>query len=97
MPNHLHVLLLPDDAFVERIIATFKRFSARGVNRANGTSGAVWQREHYDTLIRDAGHFRRVRDYIWKNNPHRAWDCYRALEAGCAFHGNAPTHEGAHV
>ena len=93
MPNHLHVLLLPFDAFIEKGLSAFKRFSACGVNRANGTRGPVWQREHYDTLIRDADHFRRVRDYIWKNSPTLAWDCYRELEGDCAFRGTAPTGE----
>jgi len=95
MPNHMHVLLRPIDAFLEKDIATVKRFAAAGVNRANGTCGSVWQREHYDTLIRDAEHFRRVRDYIWNNCPTKAWDCYRALEGKCAFRGNAPTGAGA--
>ena len=93
MPNHVHVLFLPVDAFWERDLATIKRFSAVGVNRANGTNGTVWQREHYDTLIRDAAHFRRVRDYIWNNCPARAWDVYREAEFGGAFRGNASTEK----
>lgn len=80
MPNHVHVLLLPVDEFLEKVVATVKRFASVGVNRANGMRGNVWQREHYDTLIRDAAHFRRVRDYIWRNCPEKAWDCYRAFE-----------------
>lgn len=72
MPNHVHTLtMLHPDHLLERVVASWKRHSAREINLALGTSGQVWQHEYFDRMIRDAGHFQRVADYI-RRNPMKA-------------------------
>jgi REP element-mobilizing transposase RayT len=72
MPNHVHVCfsLAPGWA-IERVVFTWKRRSAGEINRLRGQGGAVWQRDYFDRLVRDEGHFARVLRYIEKN-PERA-------------------------
>lgn len=72
MPNHVHALtaLHPAER-LEKVVASWKRHSAREINLALGTSGQVWQHEYFDRMIRDAGHFQRVADYI-RGNPEKA-------------------------
>ena len=51
------------------IVKTWKSFSARRINALRGISGPLWQRNYWDTLIRNAKHHRRVRKYIFDNSP----------------------------
>ncbi len=72
MPNHVHTLtMLRPDHLLEKVVASWKRHTAREINRSLGTSGQVWQHEYFDRMIRDAGHFQRVADYI-RRNPMKA-------------------------
>lgn len=68
MPNHVHVLFHPlGENKMEDILASWKRFSAREINKALGREGTLWQREYWDRLLRSERHFRWVRQYIAKN------------------------------
>ncbi len=68
MPNHAHVLFrilgahqLPD------LVHTWKRFTAREINRREGRQGALWQPDYWDRLIRSRRHFDWVQRYIQSN------------------------------
>jgi putative transposase len=72
MPNHVHVLMSPATGeSLSRIIANWKRFSAIRINKARETSGALWQKDYFDRLIRDWQHFSNVARYI-RRNPEKA-------------------------
>lgn len=72
MPNHVHVLAaLHPDHPLEQVVSSWKRHSAREINRALGKSGQVWQHEYFDRMIRSAEHFEKVADYI-RRNPEKA-------------------------
>ena len=77
MPNHVHVLFTPMDGFkVRDIVRSWKKFSATAVRRTTGGTGAFWEDEYWDTLIRDGEHFRRALNYTVRNSPTTAWNAY---------------------
>ena len=78
MSNHVHwvfKLLEKDDkgqtVYLQDILQSVKRFSANKINKIEGISGALWQKESYDTTIRDDKHLHYAIDYTLKN-PVRA-------------------------
>ncbi|MGH7243055.1 MAG: REP-associated tyrosine transposase [Phycisphaerales bacterium] len=54
MSNHVHAIvkLKPDQSLGEWT-ASIKKFTARRINQARGTSGALWQDERFDHIVRD--------------------------------------------
>jgi carbamoylphosphate synthase large subunit/REP element-mobilizing transposase RayT len=69
MPNHVHVLVRPHKAHsLSEILHSWKSFSAKEINKLRERSGAVWQDENYDRMVRDFAELERYRDYI-KENP----------------------------
>jgi len=72
MPNHVHVVLhlLPGQKLAE-VVKSWKIHSARAANRLLGRSGAVWEREYYDRLLRREGELDRAVQYVL-NNPGKA-------------------------
>ena len=72
MPNHVHVVLhlLPGQKQAE-VVKSWKIHSARAANRLLGRSGAVWEREYYDRLLRREGELDRAVQYVL-NNPGKA-------------------------
>jgi REP element-mobilizing transposase RayT len=72
MPNHVHVIcrLLPGQKLPD-VMKSWKVYSAREANRILGRSGALWQREYYDRLIRREGELDRAVQYVLRN-PERA-------------------------
>jgi hypothetical protein len=68
MPNHVHVLFRPlGDNKLSDILGSWKRFTAREINKVLGREGALWQREYWDRLVRSERHFQWARDYIDRN------------------------------
>ena len=82
MPNHVHALFHPlGENKLETILQTWKRFTAREINKLRGTEGSLWQREYWDRLIRSEKQLVWTRNYILKN-PERSpegrftlWQC----------------------
>jgi putative transposase len=71
MPNHVHLLvrpLIPQSYSLECILHSWKSYSAKLINKVVGRSGALWQRESYDRIIRDEEHLYRVIQYIGRNS-----------------------------
>jgi len=67
MPNHVHVLVfVPEIARLDRVLHSWKSFTAHRIGL-----GAIWQREYFDRIVRDAEELERTRDYIHAN-PWRA-------------------------
>lgn len=72
MPNHIHVLLVLNRGFpLEKIVQNWKRRSAREINRLMGSSGAFWQKDYFDRIVRDQEHFANCLRYI-RRNPVKA-------------------------
>jgi REP element-mobilizing transposase RayT len=72
MPNHVHVLFVQHPGFpLERLLRSWKTFTARSINKLLGRSGPLWQRDYFDRLIRDSHHFANCVRYI-RRNPKRA-------------------------
>jgi carbamoylphosphate synthase large subunit/REP element-mobilizing transposase RayT len=68
MPNHVHVIVKPLAGHtISSILHSWKSFSANHINKAANRSGALWQEESYDRLIRDWENLVDVRGYIERN------------------------------
>ena len=54
-PTHVHLVfeLLNKNKTISDIMASIKRFSARKANKILNRSGAFWQSESFDRLVRD--------------------------------------------
>ena len=72
MPNHVHVVFqLLNGHDLAKILHTWKSFTGLEINRWLGRSGALWQKEYYDHLIRDREQLTRALRYV-AENPERA-------------------------
>lgn len=72
MPNHAHVVFKPLQRHkLDEILHSWKSFSANEANNILGRSGAFWQREYYDHLVRSDSDLSRVVAYVL-NNPIKA-------------------------
>lgn len=72
MANHCHLVIRPlDDFELEDEVGAIKNVTAIFVNKHESLSGALWQQESYDRIIRDEEHLYRVVQYIGAN-PRRA-------------------------
>jgi len=68
MPNHVHLLFQPLGKHqLPDLVHTWKRFTAREINKLGNRSGALWQADYWDRLIRSEKHFQWASDYILRN------------------------------
>jgi len=68
MPNHVHVLVCPFDGHdIDKILHTWKSFTAHEINKAMGRNGQVWQKESYDHIVRDPSALWSIANYIVTN------------------------------
>ncbi|MCC6698291.1 MAG: transposase [Candidatus Hydrogenedentes bacterium] len=69
MPNHVHALVTPIGGHtLSSIVKSWKSYSAKAINRRRGSSGALWQKESFDHIVRSPVSLERFREYI-RNNP----------------------------
>jgi len=69
MPNHVHALITPiGDHQLSEILHSWKSFTANTINKREGLSGAFWQKEYFDHIVRTPDQMERVILYI-KQNP----------------------------
>jgi REP element-mobilizing transposase RayT len=72
MPNHVHVLIRPLSGWrLDKIVHTWKSYTAHAVNKAMNERGQLWQEEYYDHMVRSEGDLYRCIEYI-RTNPQRA-------------------------
>ena len=58
MPDHVHVIFqLGEKETLPGIIRSFKRFTAREINKLQDKKGNLWQRQYYDHRIRNEENF----------------------------------------
>jgi putative transposase len=73
MPNHVHAIFTPLEHSQGRyhslteILHSLKRNSAKQANKILGRTGAFWQDESYDHIIRDNAELERVVQYVLYN------------------------------
>jgi REP element-mobilizing transposase RayT len=73
MPDHVHLVFTPlrdvdgHHYGLAEIMKPIKGASARTVNRMLARSGALWQPESYDHVVREQEGVRRTAEYICKN------------------------------
>jgi putative transposase len=94
MPNHCHLVIRPYPGHdLEGLLGVCKGYVAREVNRALNRTGALWQQESYDRIVRDEEHLYKVIQYIGRN-PAQAglakarwvrWIHPTWAQAGCNF------------
>jgi putative transposase len=72
MPNHVHALFVQNpEHLLEKLLRSWKTFTARRINDLLGRSGSLWQRDYFDRLVRDENHFANCVRYI-RRNPEKA-------------------------
>lgn len=68
MPNHVHALMTPKPGFeLEDILHSIKSYTANKINRQLNQTGALWQRESYDHIVRDFDQLEAFQQYIALN------------------------------
>lgn len=68
MPNHVHVILAPAAGHtLASVLHSWKSFTAKAANRQLGRTGAFWQEEYYDHLIRNADDYAHAVRYLTEN------------------------------
>jgi REP element-mobilizing transposase RayT len=72
MPNHVHAVFVQNPEWpLEKLIRSWKGFTARKINALLERSGGLWQRDYFDRLVRDEKHFGNCVRYI-RRNPEKA-------------------------
>jgi len=71
MPNHAHVLVEVWQTPLAELLHSWKGFTARAANKLLGREGTFWQREYWDTRMRNAEQARKAVRYI-EANPVKA-------------------------
>jgi REP element-mobilizing transposase RayT len=72
MPNHVHALFVQNTEWpLEKLIRSWKGFTARQINKLVSRSGSFWQRDYFDRLVRDGKHFANCVRYV-RRNPAKA-------------------------
>jgi REP element-mobilizing transposase RayT len=65
MPNHVHVVLRPFEGHgLGAIVHSWKSYTAKQINLLTGQTGALWQREYFDTVIHNRRHLVAVTRYV---------------------------------
>ncbi|MCJ7674499.1 MAG: valine--tRNA ligase [Sedimentisphaerales bacterium] len=72
MPNHVHAILKPYQGIeLPDILRSWKSYTANKANELLRRTGAFWQSEYYDHLIRDQEDFDHQVNYVL-SNPNKA-------------------------
>ena len=72
MPDHVHLILKPMDGLtLSRIMKGIKGVSANRLNQLRQTSGACWQAESFDRILRNEQEFEEKLQYML-DNPAKA-------------------------
>lgn len=84
MPNHVHLLVTPMPGWtLDQLTQSWKGFTSREINSYLGRSGALWQQESFDRIVRHPAHFERIVRYI-ANNPAKAGQAANQTTVGIA-------------
>lgn len=72
MPNHVHVIveIMPEND-LSKIIHSWKSYTANEANKLLKCTGAFWQHDAYNHIIRSSKEYLFQIQYVWKN-PEKA-------------------------
>ena len=91
MPNHVHVIFGPLAGHSpSQVLQSWKGFTARRANQLLGKSGAFWERESFDHLIRNTESMEWFVEYIHQN-PVKAGLCKQPSDWSYSSAGQAFT------
>ena len=66
MPDHIHLIIIPEDKNVSECMKSIKGFSARQINETHSNRGSIWQSGFYDYILDDGekvlGRIRYIED-----------------------------------
>jgi REP element-mobilizing transposase RayT len=80
MPNHVHVMIETRPGHrLDRIVHSWKSFTAHTANQLLGRAGSFWAPEYFDRYMRDDAHLAATLAYI-ENNPVKAGLCREPRE-----------------
>ena len=80
MPNHVHVVFSPLHGYEpDQILHSWKSFTSHAINKLLKRSGALWERESFDHLVRSARSLELFIRYT-EENPVAAGFCRTASE-----------------
>jgi REP element-mobilizing transposase RayT len=75
MPNHVHWIVelhesdeMDKEVYLQDILHSVKRFSANRINKLEDRQGSLWQKESFETTIRNERHLYYAINYTL-NNP----------------------------
>ena len=71
MPNHVHLLVRIQQSPLARLVQGWKGRIGREANRLLHREGSFWERDYWDTYMRDSAHSAKACRYI-ENNPVKA-------------------------
>jgi len=72
MPDHMHLIIIPMDVSISRVVGEIKRGISRLINMYENISHrSLWISEYYERIIRSEKELYYKRRYIWYN-PVRA-------------------------
>jgi putative DNA methylase len=71
MPNHVHLVVDVWHTPLSELLHLWKGRSSREANKVLKRQGRFWEREYFDTLIKDEPHLQRAVRYT-ENNPVKA-------------------------
>lgn len=71
MPNHIHILSDIRNVPLSKLTQSWKRFIAREANKFLGREGTFWERDYWDTYMRNESQTTKALKYI-ENNPVKA-------------------------
>ncbi len=72
MPNHVHLLAaFPSHEAMLKQCESWKRFTARQINKRIGNQGRFWQKDAFDHLVRNEKQLERLKEYL-RQNPVKA-------------------------
>jgi putative transposase len=95
MPNHIHWVLelfekdsKGEPVYLQDILHSVKRFSSNRINKAENREGTLWQKESFETTIRDDNHLYYAIEYTLQN-PVKAglvndWHQWKGSWCGCS-------------
>jgi REP element-mobilizing transposase RayT len=76
MPNHVHALLTPQAGHtLDKILHSWKSFTANEINKLLQRDGSLWQHEGYDHIVRSPDALWTIARYITDNPRKAGIDC----------------------
>jgi putative transposase len=67
MPNHLHLILTPTSASLEKCMQLIKGGSSFEIHKLRGSRTEIWQSGFHESRVRDWADYQRKRDYVLFN------------------------------